>query len=58
MGKLEKSAKTDRLKRNVPALNLNMIGAGNQTSFTSRNNSFNPFHSYAQLLTPKPNTTR
>ncbi|CAK70733.1 unnamed protein product (macronuclear) [Paramecium tetraurelia] len=54
--KSEKSAKTERVKKNVPALNLNAVQINNQSSLTSRNQSGNP--SFIQLLTPKPQTSR
>lgn len=40
--KSEKSAKTERCKKNVPTLNLNAVMINNQSSFTSRNQSGNP----------------
>ncbi|CAD8106494.1 unnamed protein product [Paramecium primaurelia] len=50
--------KTERVKKTIPSLNLNLIGAINQsTSMTTRNNSFTPSLAYAQLLTPKQNQT-
>ncbi|CAK62496.1 unnamed protein product (macronuclear) [Paramecium tetraurelia] len=54
--KSEKSAKTERVKKNVPVLNLNAVQNNNQSSLTSRNQSGNP--SFNQLLTPKPQTSR
>ncbi|CAD8069423.1 unnamed protein product [Paramecium sonneborni] len=54
--KSEKSAKTERIKKNVPVLNLNAVQINNQSSLTSRNQSGNP--SFIQLLTPKPQTSR
>ncbi|TNV73851.1 hypothetical protein FGO68_gene638 [Halteria grandinella] len=55
--KRDQAPKTERIKKTIPTLNLNMIGTINQSaSATTRNNSFTPSLAYAQLLTPKPNS--
>ncbi|KAM3133534.1 hypothetical protein pb186bvf_014376 [Paramecium bursaria] len=57
MKDIQTSSQTERTKKNIPTLNLGLIGITNQSSFTSRNNSYNPSSGY-QLLTPKPHTSR